>query len=354
MFVTAKKLWSLALVLMMVFSVSACGGDEKPAEPSGSTEGAAQTLVVATWGGASETGLREIVGPFEEANNVEVLFDIGNNSDRLSKLQANKSNPVVDVALFSDTFSELGNAEGLFAPVSAEEVPNIAELYPFAVHKDGFGPGYSVVRYGIIYNTETVPEPPVSYQELFTRDDLKFGLPDMSTTPGLLLFSLLADELGSEDAAQAFYAENKERIVYIYTAADIQTAFERGEVDVTVYMDIMLSVWQGAGLPVAWSDAAEGNLGVVNTVNVVSGTPHLELAMKFVDYMLSVDVQQQIGVLLTEAPANKNAVLSEDIAAKVAYGEEAVAQIRTFDNNQINAVKAEWVEWFQREIAAAE
>jgi putative spermidine/putrescine transport system substrate-binding protein len=291
------------------------------------------------------------VAPFEAENNCEVLFDIGNNTDRYSKLLANKNSPVVDVALFSDTFSDLGNAEGLFDKVTVEEIPNIANLYSFGPNKDGFGPGYSVVRYGIMYNHDTVTNPPTSYKELFTRDDLTFALPDMSTTTGLLLFSLLSDELGGEDEAKAFYEENKARFAFIYTGNDVQTAFERGEVDVTVYMDIMLNIWQGAGIPVSWSDAVEGNLGVVDTVNIEKGTPNRDLAIKFANFMLSVEVQQQIGALMTEAPANKDAVLSDDVAAKVAYGEEAVAKIKTFNNNYINAEKPAWIEWFQKSIA---
>ncbi|GHU50185.1 hypothetical protein FACS1894127_5010 [Clostridia bacterium] len=181
---TTNKILAATLALVLTIGLSACANGSSPANVAGGDEsnpssvasGEKRTLAVATWGGASETGLRTIVGPFEAANNCEVVFDIGNNADRYSKLLANRNSPIVDVALFSDTFSDLGNAEGLFEKVTREEVPNIANLYSFGPNKDGFGPGYSVVRYGIMYNHDKISNPPVSYKELFTRDDLKFVL----------------------------------------------------------------------------------------------------------------------------------------------------------------------------------
>jgi putative spermidine/putrescine transport system substrate-binding protein len=134
----------------------------------------------------------------------------------------------------------------------------------------------------------------------------------------------------------------------------VQTEFERGEVNVTIYMDIMLDSWKKAGIPVAWQDAEEGNLGVVNTVNVCAGTKNKDLAMKFVNFMLSPDVQAEVAKYMTEAPVNQKTQLDADVASKVAYGPDAMQKVKTFDNNYINQMKPTWIEWFMQDISTTD
>src|SRR5689334_11131498 len=64
---------------------------------------AQQTLTVAGYGGSFEQTMRkEVIPDFEKAHKVKVEYVAGNSTDTLAKLQAQKANQVIDVAIVDD------------------------------------------------------------------------------------------------------------------------------------------------------------------------------------------------------------------------------------------------------------
>ncbi|MDU1670109.1 MAG: ABC transporter substrate-binding protein, partial [Bradyrhizobium sp.] len=62
-----------------------------------------KTLYVAGYGGSFEKTIRdEVIPPFEQANGVKVEYVAGNSTDTLAKLQAQKGNQQIDVAILDD------------------------------------------------------------------------------------------------------------------------------------------------------------------------------------------------------------------------------------------------------------
>ena len=62
-----------------------------------------KTLTVAAYGGSWEQQLRKDVIPaFEQKHGVRVEYVAGNSTDTLAKLQAQKGNQVIDVAIVDD------------------------------------------------------------------------------------------------------------------------------------------------------------------------------------------------------------------------------------------------------------
>src|ERR1700761_9016969 len=62
-----------------------------------------KTLVVAAYGGSWEQDMRKFVIPdFEKKHGVKVEYVAGNSTDTLAKLQAQKANQVIDVAIVDD------------------------------------------------------------------------------------------------------------------------------------------------------------------------------------------------------------------------------------------------------------
>jgi putative spermidine/putrescine transport system substrate-binding protein len=61
------------------------------------------TLYVAGYGGSFKKTIREeVIPPFEQANGVKVEYVAGNSTDTLAKLQAQKGNQQIDVAILDD------------------------------------------------------------------------------------------------------------------------------------------------------------------------------------------------------------------------------------------------------------
>lgn len=367
-----KKLLALTLSAAMMLSLAACG--EKKADPTptaapsagepsdsdGIKDFGGAELVVATWGWA-EAGLKALAADFESAYNCTIVVDpTSGNGDRLNKLMAEKNDPTADVALLTKSFAEVGIQADLFEKVDTNVVTGLGSLYDFAQDKNGYGPCYSVCRYGIMYDADALEragvEAPASYQDLF--DDKYAGmvaLPDMTSTAGPYILVAMAEAMGGsqEDVtpAMSLMQEKKDNIDLWYSASsDVVTAFTTGEAAITVFMDINMPGLIDSGLNMVWTDAAEGSFAAPATVNVVKNCKNPELAQLFVQYLITDLTQSKIAEAMNEAPVSKNATMPEELKTYLAFGEEAISALKEFDETYITNAKGEWIDTFQRTV----
>ena len=374
-----RKLTSLMLSAALALSLAACGGSseettaaateaaasEEGGEAAAEADAAAKDfegaeLVVATWGWA-EAGLKELAADFEETYNCTIVTDpTSGNGDRLNKLMAEKNAPTADVALLTKNYADMGNAEGLFETIDTSIVTSIPDLYDIAVNEDGYGPCYSLCRFGIMYDVDALEAAglpvPTSYVDLF--DDQYAGmvtLPDMTATAGPYLLVAMAEALGGSvddvTPAMELMQEKKDNINLWYTTnSDVVNAFTTGEDCITVFMDINMPSLIDSGLNIAWVDAEEGSFAAPATVNVVKGCQNPELAQLFVEYLICEETQDKISEVLNEAPVNKNVTVPEELQAYLATGEDSMAALKEFDETAINENKEEWIDTFQRTV----
>ena len=360
-----KRLLALLLSALMLLSLAACGsdtqeetsGEETTGEETGTQDFGGAELVVATWGWA-EAGLMELAADFEETYNCTIVVDpTSGNGDRLNKLMAERNDPTADVVMLTKSFAETGAQEGLFEPIDTSVVTSLDHLYDFALDANGYGPCYSLCRYGIMYNADALEqlglEPPTSYQDLF--DDKYAGmvaLPDMTSTAGPYMLVAMAEAMGGsqEDVtpAMTLMQEKKDNINIWYTASsDVVNAFTTGEANITVFMDINMPGLMESGLNMVWVDAEEGSFAAPATINVVKGCQNPELAQLFVEYMISDETQSKVAEAMNEAPVNKNA----ELKTYLAFGEDAMSSLKEFDETYISQAKEEWIDTFQRTVA---
>lgn len=314
-------------------------------------------LVVATWGWTA-ANVKKLSVAFEEQYGCKVIIDeTSGNADRLNKVIAQRNNPEIDVVMMSESFSAIGNSMGIFEKIDTSIVTNLNNLYGFAKNPDGFGPAYSLVRYGIIYDKDRVPAP-TSYLDLFNgKYDGMLSLPDMTSTAGPYLLVAMAEALGGSaqnvDPAFEFLKKNVKSVAQFYTtSSDVQTGFTTGEIAVSVFMDMNMPMLAKSGLNVEWVDAKEGSFSAAATINVVKGAKNPTLAQLYVNYLLSDAIQNQLADVISEAPTSKNATMSADKQKYLAFGENAVASLRAFDWAFINDKKADWIYRFQKEVTS--
>jgi putative spermidine/putrescine transport system substrate-binding protein len=105
-----------------------------------------------------------------------------------------------------------------------------------------------------------------------------------------------------------------------------------------------------AGVNAKWVEPKEGTFSAASTINVVKNAPNPRLAQLFVNYILSDAVQNNVADILSEAPVNKNAGMSEEKKAYLVYGEQAVSGLKVFDWSFIDSQKPAWIERFQKEV----
>src|SRR5688572_17646144 len=127
-----------------------------------------KTLTVAGYGGSWEQTMRKFVmPPFEAKHGVKVEYTAGNSTDTIAKLQAQKGNQVIDIAIVDDGPMYQAIQLGFCAPIKDLDK---SELYDAAKFKDDMAVAVGQTGTGFMVNTKYFQEKgwpiPTSWNEL--------------------------------------------------------------------------------------------------------------------------------------------------------------------------------------------
>jgi putative spermidine/putrescine transport system substrate-binding protein len=319
---------------------------------SATTPAAAQdkkTLVISWWGFNGDKLQKLLIEPFKAECKCEVVFETGNNADRLNKIKI-RGGGGVDIVYLTDAYSQIGIKEGLFLKLDRAKIPNLANLYDIARDpQGGYGPAYTMGRIGIIYDAAKVKPPIASWSDLW-RSDLKasVSLPGITTTAGPATVWLAGRHAGVDaftdpDGTFKAIAALKPAVVKNYnTGSELVNLFSTGEITTSLAQDFTLGQVQKAVPTAVWADLKEGDIATLNTINVAKNAANPELAYQFINYLMKVDVQQALGAAGVDAPVAKDAKLTPAEAKQWVYGAEMVAKLKTLDYDKLNAAKSDW------------
>ena len=311
----------------------------------------AETLTISWWGFNGDKLNAIIVEPFKAKCGCEIVFETGNNADRLNKLRV-RGGAGVDVIYLTDSFSQQGIAQGLFLPLDRAKLPHVAELHEIAQAPQGeYGPAYTIGRVGIVYDSAKVKPPITGWADLW-REDLKssVSLPGITTTAGPMVVMVAGEKAGTDafaDAAPAFAQVEalKPNVVKNYnTGSEMINLFSTGEITVSLAQDFALGQLQAALPTAVWAELADGDIATTNTVNIPKGSQNVERAYEFIDFILSPEIQKQLAESGTDAPSNATVELSPEAAAKWTYGKAQVESLKRVDYAKMNAAKPDWIE----------
>lgn len=310
-----------------------------------------KTLTISWWGFNGEKLEEIVLAPFREQCDCEIVFETGNNGERLNKLQI-RNGAGVDVAYFSDSFSQQAIEAGLFQKVDPAKLPNLEGIYDLAKDpQGGYGPAYTIGRVGIVYDSTKVTPPITSWNDLW-REDLagSLSLPGITTTAGPMVVMKAGDHAGvdafaNEDAAFAAVEELKPNVVKNYnTGSEMINLFSTGEISAAVAQDFTLGQIQAAVPSVVWADLEEGSIATLNTVNIPVGAAEPDLAHEFINFILSPEIQQQLAEQGVDAPVATSVELTPEQAALWTYGADVIAGLQRIDYAKMNAAKGNWVD----------
>lgn len=310
----------------------------------------AETLTISWWGYNGEKLNANIVEPFKEICGCDIVFETGNNADRLGKLQA-RGGKGVDVIYLTDSYSQLGVEAGTFMELDRTRIPNIENLYEMAQDpQGGYGPAYSVGRVGVVYDSEKV-EPVTSWSDLW-RADLKgeVTLPGITTTAGPMVVVRAGAYAGvdafedSDATFEAIEALKPNSVKNYNTGSEMVNLISTGEATVAIAQDFTLASLQSAVPTMVWADLEDGDIATLNTVNIPKGAENVDLAYEFINFVLSHEVQQVNAEQGVDAPVNTDVVLTPEQAALWTYGAEAIAKLNMMDYAKMNEVKIDWID----------
>src|ERR1700678_1219843 len=117
--------WSLpALVAALVFS-------------PGMSHAENRTLTISVYGFAQEAYKKLVYDPFEAKCGCKLVVETGNSVERLAKMEANKANPVIDMAVVSMADGLDAAQRGLIDKIDVSRLGNFAKLYDIAKDPNG-------------------------------------------------------------------------------------------------------------------------------------------------------------------------------------------------------------------------
>ena len=310
-----------------------------------------KTLTISWWGFNGEKLTQFQVDPFKQKCGCEIVFETGNNADRLNKVKI-RNGEGVDLIYLTDAYSQLGIDDRLFQKFDASKVPNLAGAYDLGKDpQGGYGPAYTIGRVGIIYDPAKIKTPITSWNDIW-RDDVKgqLSLPGITTTAGPMMVLIAGahagvDPYADEDGAFKAVEELKPSVVKSYNnGSELVNLFSTGEISVAVAQDFTLKQIQAAVPTAVWADISDGAYATLNTVNIPKGAANPDLAYEWINFLLSPEIQQISAENGIDAPIAKDVKLTPDQAKQWTYGADMIASLQRVDYTKLNAAKQGWID----------
>ena len=327
------KIVAIAATSMVVMAGCSSSSDTDasglPNVPTASAVGAGEgELNIVVWAGYAEDGSTDPavdwVTPFEKSTGCNVNVKIGNTSDEMVTLI--KSGQYDGVSASGDASLRLIYG-GDVAPVNTDLVPNYATISEFlknrewnSVNNQMYGIPHGWGANILMYNTDVVTPAPTSWAPVFEADSPYAGKITAYDSPiyiadaALYLKATQPDlgitnpyELTQEqfDAAVALLKQQKSMIGSYWAAyTDEVASFGQGSNVIGTAWQINANLINGEGkVKVAGVVPSEGATGWSDTWMIATKAAHPNCMYKWMDWIVSPEVNAQVAEWFGEAPS---------------------------------------------------
>ena len=337
-----KKIISLIVALVLVMSLACAVAEAKPYE--------GQTLTISTFSFNAELLQKNIYDPFMEMTGCTIVADGASNAQRVTKIIESPDD--YDVVVIGDLFVQQLMAAGVIDTIDTSVLTNLEGIYETARAPMGaeYGPAYTLNRLGIVYDSAYCDVELKSWADLWNPElEDSIAIPDMTASSGPLFYYATAEAFGltpgvDDEAIFAKLAELKPNVVNTYTSANNTISMlNQGEISVAVLLDYSYVTARNANPDYIWVDPTEGSLACYNMLNVIKGTDVKDLAMEFINFYLSHEVQLAEALDGVDCPVRPDVELTEEQRANFTYGEEAIAKLAMPDWSVTGANLEKWI-----------
>jgi putative spermidine/putrescine transport system substrate-binding protein len=325
---------------------------------AGTAAAQAQTLYVAGYGGSFEQTIRkEILPAFTKKFGTPVEYIAGNSTDTIAKLQAQRSNQQIDVAIVDDGPMYQAIALGFCAPIVG--LPD-ADIVKSARYKDDKAIGMGLVATGLMYNTKYFAEKkwpaPTSWNDL---KDPKYKkllvIPPFNNTYGLHALVMMArlNGGGEKNIDPGFkvmvndIAPNV--LVFEPSPGKMTELFESGQGALAVWGSGRVSSFAATGFPVDFVYPKEGALALLASACPVAKPNASPLAQDFVKMLVEPQFQEIFAKEYGYGPVNRRAHVPQEAARMAPMGQRA-EELIVIDWDTINQNRTEWDKRWNREV----
>ncbi|MBV8753781.1 MAG: ABC transporter substrate-binding protein [Hyphomicrobiales bacterium] len=317
-----------------------------------------RTLYVAGYGGSTEQTIRkEIMPAFTKRFGGTVEYIAGNSTDTVAKLQAQRGNQQIDVAIVDDGPMYQAIALGFCAPIAG--LPD-ADIVKAARYKDDKAVGIGLVATGLMYNSKYFAArgwaAPISWNDL---KDPKYRylliLHPLSSTYGLHTLLMMARLNGGGEAnvdpgfnvIENDIAPNV--LAFEPSPGKMTELFESGQGVIAVWGSSRVASFAQTGFPVDFVYPKEGALALLASACPVAKPNASPLAQEFVKMLIEPRIQEILAEQHGFGPVNRRAQVSP-AAARVAPIGKRAEELIVVDWDTINQKRAEWNKRWTREV----
>jgi putative spermidine/putrescine transport system substrate-binding protein len=305
------------------------------------------TLKITTWGGKwGEIMKGEVLPAFEKEHKCKVEVDSA--FPFVPKLQASpKSKPVYDV-LHTNSNEQWALAEiGLVEPkIDPKKVPNVADVYGYAVSDKIVGVSIFTSAIGLGYRTDKGLAKPTSWKDIWDAklagSRATYVIPINSLGQVFLLMAGKIYGKGLTDLDAGYKAmEALKPVKLVDFTGTMEKQLLSGEISMGVIHDSGILRYTGQNQPIAFAAPQEGVLALEQVLSITPGSGVKELGHAYIDYMLRPAVQKRLSEGVWYSPSNKKVKLAPEYDAVLYNTEEKVKSLIQVDWKWYNARKDE-------------
>ncbi|MFF4531978.1 2-aminoethylphosphonate ABC transporter substrate-binding protein [Streptomyces sp. NPDC001407] len=235
---------------------------------------------------------------FREKTGIKVKYVEGGSGEMVQRLAREKSRTKADVIVTLPPFIQQADGKGLLAayrPAGSEKVP--------AGDRSATGTWTPVVDNYLcfVHNTQELKDPPKTWDDLLDsrfKGKVQYSTPGVAGDGTAVLVKAVHD-FGGKDAAMAYLGKlQKNNVGPSSSTGQLAPKTDKGELlvangDVQMnYANMKSMPHQGIFFP-ADSSGKRTTLALPYAAGLVKNAPHADRAKKFLDFLLSEDVQRQ-------------------------------------------------------------
>ena len=338
-----KRISILAVVLSLALQALPATGQDK--------------LVVSIWGGSWRDLVADTVAKkFTQETGVGVDFITGGTIDRLNKAKLAKGNPESDLNFTTAHVGWLYANDDLYQRLDLSQVPNAANLVDQAKISP-YHVGTWAYVYTIGYRPDLIKDVTFeSWADLWKPEVKgKLAAPDFDPSHLVVVSAILsgADAASWEKGEERLKALKPSFKAFYTNDANSQQLIANGETPVQVILSMNAHYMAGQGVPIKLIIPKEGAVLGIDTIAIMKGSKHVDLAYKFINAMLDPAVQAEVAKLNKGSPVVANASLDPEIAklpGVFSTPEQWKSQAIVIDHKLRAEKTAEWRKWFAENI----
>ncbi|OCO99176.1 MULTISPECIES: ABC transporter substrate-binding protein [unclassified Ensifer] len=311
-----------------------------------------KTLTISVYGFAQDAFKELVYTPFEQKCGCKLVVETGNSVERLAKMEANKASPVVDMAVVSMADALSATRADLIEKIDTSKLSNFNKLYDLAKdpNGDGMSVGYTFYATSIVYRSDKMEVN--SWADLLSDENASHAaFPNVTTNQGPPALYMVGEAIGKntpdlKEAIAAVGAKKDDIVTFYVKSSQLVQLMQQEEIWAA---PIGRFSWEGftkLGLPIKWATPKEGQTGGMNVMVLTKGGKNQELALQFMDFWLSTEIQTALAEKLVDSPANKDVKVSPEVAENLTYGEETVKNLKLIPSAVALDNRESWLsEW---------